>query len=326
MKKTLHKAILLLLLSACAPGAASTPLVHVSPPGPLPSPAASAAPAPAQASPEAASPIPPTTPALSLTQAAASGLCDLGASRLNDWNSSFSPVGPWGAVLCEGDPLLTRVYRLDINVMWRLPAYTLEFAAASERAMLKPFHWSPDGKYLYLAALICCQPESTAGFEDGYSLMRLDLTSGVLVPVLGPLHQRDGFALSFSPGDRYLSYVAPGEIVLVHIVDLLKGGDNIVHLKARYWDAGRFSWSPDGRKLLITAAMPGWTTGEGGFSILLYDLPNQKLRLLVDNDLRQPAPASPQWLNEEEVPLVSLATGAQMMLNVSTQQISARAP
>jgi Tol biopolymer transport system component len=255
-----------------------------------------------------------------LTQTAAAVACDHSASRFNDWTRAFSPTGLWGAVICEND-FRTIVYRLDGSRLWRLPPYRLGTIPPSSADMLLPLHWSVDGKYLYLTVISCCQPQVAAEFEDGAALLRFDLDNGTLVPVLDPFPQGDGYALSFSPGDRTLAYVPPGAITLVHLVDLATGEDDVLHLKEQYWDAGRFSWSPDGKQVVFTAGLPNWVTGEGGFSLLLYDLPNHKLRVVHPDDPNQLATAGPTWLSDREVLLRSVVTGQYMKLDVATGEV-----
>jgi Tol biopolymer transport system component len=126
-----------------------------------------------------------------------------------------------------------------------------------EHTLLKPSHWSPDGKYLYNTihpVSKCCN-----FFESGGVLKGANLVDKTIVDILPDVVPR----ITISPDDRLLAPTTLGSPPDLVIMELTTGDERRIPLDAE--DAGSIVWSPDGDYLVVILAnrtcMPGWEQG-----------------------------------------------------------------
>ena len=262
---------------------------------------------------------------------AAGDICELGINPHQSYKNFFSPDHQWGSVVCDGPKQNTIVFRLDSNQTWVLPSYSLKFKSDSIPSTLMAYHWSKDGKYLYLRPYFCCADGPGLQFTDGYSLLRLNLQTGALETYFQPVANFfEGYAFSFSPDDRYLVYVEREQPRVIFINDLLSGEQKTLTFKTTYSDIGMFAWVPNSYKVIFVAAGSNWSGGQNGFSLFLYDLNLRQLTLLIDNDMRQLSPIGEGvqqdlWISESEIILMDYSSN-YFKLNIYTKELTPYTP
>jgi hypothetical protein len=221
----------------------------------------------------------------------------------------LSPNGQWAATVCEDKGLYTKVFRVDGSASWTLSPLNSEGVAVTENWewYLMPYYWSRNGQYLYLTPIYWGAIDGPGYiFVDGFGLFRLNLYDGRLDQWL-KIKMPDGYAFSFSPDEKWFLYSDPNLSKIIRVRNMISGEMDYLSFKDEYVDAGMFLWTKDSAKVLIVAGISDWVSGDGGFSLLVYDPKEKKLRILIDNDKRKLAPcyynkegivAGP-WLSDE---------------------------
>ena len=122
----------------------------------------------------------------------------------------------------------------------------------------RPFHWSQDGRYLYYTSVI--DYHGGCVYADiGETLDRLDLTDGAVAELPPPQARRN---LAISPDETMMAYMSDATLVVRDLPTAYDGGRSV--LTSIIWrldlavdwpitQASEIVWSPDSRKLLVTA-------------------------------------------------------------------------
>jgi WD40 repeat protein len=124
-------------------------------------------------------------------------------------------------------------------------------------------------------------------FQNSLAIYRIDLRTGKIAATLQPFHGDviPGYAVSFSPSDKYLTYVISDSVRDVHVYNLQTGDIFTITIDTQYDASGKFEWSPDGNKAIFVAAKSGWgseTPINNGISCFLLDLKTRSSNHLFD--------------------------------------------
>lgn len=168
--------------------------------------------------------------------------------------SDISPKGEWLALVCDG---YTKFFRLGGNTLWDVPFYEnfgVQYGVSDGN--LQIFHWSKDGRFVYLVPYFCCADSPQDAFfnyfNKGSALYRLDLQTGRVTITLRPNSIWAGYAIKFSPNDKYLAYIDGEGYGELSIYTLQTGETHQVTFDGFF--GGAFDWSPDSKKVAIVAA------------------------------------------------------------------------
>ena len=268
--------------------------------------------------------VPPqtTAPTLQATSVATTPVPTPDAVRMDIATSSdTSPDGQWVAETTvatpkSGDSYYTNLTITDANrtshwtVVDSWAPYGLGYTVP------RPFHWSNDGKYLYVTNEPA--PDGCALFVNGSDLQRVELSNGQVTQIVEPV----GLWLSLSPDETELAYLSwDGDRPLV-VRDLASGAESAIKLPTggdANWQAGNVVWSPDGNSLVLTIANNPCSTGWAqSTSIVQINLTTLEARPLLENDSRLLVMA--EWPEPSTIVLQD-QNGQQVKMNAATGQI-----
>jgi hypothetical protein len=222
----------------------------------------------------------------------------------------LSPSGAW-AVFFTGDGI--KIVSVYGTKEWQVTFS--ELSGSGGAGTVSVAHWPQDDKYLYI---IPRQDGVDGGYEwfwgwTGTKLIRFDLETGAWSDT------KMGYAFSFSPNDRYLAYRSE---LGIQIYDLQTGQVRVIPIK--YPEYGRFTWSPDGQKILFVATSneTDLENREKGFTALVLDVKTQNLQIVFENNTEFLYPA--EWKDMNNVILEKLfdGFGEQYNLDLNTGVIT----
>ncbi len=197
----------------------------------------------------------------------------------------LSPNGKWVTFVClgEGNPgehSLTKVKSINGSAEWKLVyGKTIGTNKLRSYGNIYPFHWSIDGRYLYLAH--SQDGDGVWSFNNGDGLLRLDLLSGKVTEVL----QYAWYSFSISPKDDLLVYVynhidTLGKPLSIRFLNLITGEKKSIEIEPKFLEAGDFIWSPDQMKLIFSAAEG--ELGDEQLALLEINLESLGSKILMD--------------------------------------------
>lgn len=184
----------------------------------------------------------------------------------------FSPNGQWLTTICSsGGELFLKFIKLNATSSWEVPKMGL-------------FDWSKDGNYVYLIPAYSGDGPSGSAellFNYSSSLSRLDLNDGNITTILRP-NDNGGYTFSFSPENKYLIYSSAVDSSVIHLYTLSSGEDIKFKLEQKYHQVGFYSWSPDGSKVVFSAAGDDWYNFGSSFTLYMVDTKEKVVKLLLN--------------------------------------------
>jgi Tol biopolymer transport system component len=172
----------------------------------------------------------------------------------------------------------------DGTTLWSY-SYDNKFGVLEPAAA--PFHWSKDGKYIYITCYHNPDDSSTKywgnGFYNGDCVFRFDVKTGAsktVVPEIRPGY----YAFSISPDDSKLVYANQSETpVKIKLLDLQTNTENVLYTASKnILDVGSFGWSPQMDKLIFTT-MRMDDQEKRFYKIFVLDLKNLKTKAIVED-------------------------------------------
>ncbi|MEW5872980.1 MAG: hypothetical protein AB1894_27215 [Chloroflexota bacterium] len=212
-------------------------------------------------------------------------------------------------------------------------------------ALLYPYRWTRDGKYVYLYPGFYPGPDGFAtsayfvNFDAYQVLYRLNLETGDLEKILP---RRDGvyYALSLSPDDQFLIYTDTSEPGLLHVLNMLDGSARHITLDAGAFVTGRFAWRSDSAKVVFASGYEkvgdDWNDNVSAASIYALSVKTMHAQLILSKDPRilvpdfecKPLSGCSAWLDENTIYLYPLSSefacsDARFTLNIQTGYLAA---
>jgi hypothetical protein len=170
------------------------------------------------------------------------------------WETYESPNGVWTAKIFphDGDTTFeTRISNSTKSVKWvvRLTSDEITKISSSTKGILRPRHWSNDGKYVYLA--VSSWGDGPVFFCEGIQLRKFELLTGKFIDFHTEI--QGCFDYSFSPDDGQLAYIVQFQKPLVlHILNIQTENEQQITISEKYDQAGCLIWSPDQNQLIFT--------------------------------------------------------------------------
>jgi WD40 repeat protein len=176
------------------------------------------------------------------------------------------------------------IVSVDGTQLWTY-SYENKFDAGEPGA--NPFHWSNDGKYIYMTCYHGPDDGSTKFFgndlKDGDCVFRFDVDTGEVVEIVPEI--RPGYyAFSISPNDNLLVYANQTETpVQIKLLDLNSNKEKVLFTADdEILEAGNFGWSPDLSKLIFST-MKIINDKERAYSIRILDLESLETQVIIEN-------------------------------------------
>jgi hypothetical protein len=265
------------------------------------------------------------------TVAAYGAICDLPDSN---YYYEISPDGLWIAMVCEGKNGELGSYLRVVSIQGS-GKWTIFFDDYSKGlkdpdiGYLHPYHWSRNGKNLYITA-----PSRISGccWMGGWLLLtRLNLENGrqtTIANYASDGHGPAGADFSISSSERYVLYTPQNGII--YILDLLTWKQKAIELKFENTGAGETLMSNDDRKIiLIIRQYPEGTHGELSDltygSLVLLDLETGSQKILLSGYEFSDTPKPFGWKDDANAWLchdMSCDKRNLLLLNIYTGELT----
>lgn len=247
------------------------------------------------------------------------------SSRAHSPDRYYSLEKNWYVAYCEYPDThfnYTAIIKADNSTRWEVPFYETWGSQQISDAWpdgikdgeMSLFAWSPDEKYVFLNPYFCCLDGPGMMFVAGYGLFQLDLATGTIAQIDG-----GSAAFALSPDTKKLArYDYDAKQV---IIQNLETGNNVTFkINPQFEIVGIFNWSPDGDKVVFSAADENWFDEASGFTVYLIDLNKRNIRQL----LYEPPHyyVAIEWSTNEEIIIAEATYPPQYKFNITTDQLS----
>jgi hypothetical protein len=226
----------------------------------------------------------------------------------------------------------TLVTSTDHSQSWTIQHHDFDYSEIDRPdAMMSTYHWSIDGKYVYLHPLYYPGP---SGFTDSaflrthvISLYRLHLETGDFELVLAD-GQFGAFAIS--PNDQYLIYSEEAQPYVIHIKDLENNQDSQIGIDETVMATGAFIWNTDSTKVVFFS---GYKNGDeyrvddlSSVSIFVLDLESMNIKEVVSKDARILSPdqcseEDDYWIDQNTLCLYSIGVSQNTIAQIYSLDI-----
>ncbi len=237
--------------------------------------------------------------------------------RPKNWSELWTP----GVV--DWKTRYTGLVKNDLSKTWIIPHDEYDGLVIDRpNAWLYPYHWTRDGKYVYLLPQYY---PGGSGFPTSASIMggprelyRFNLESGGLETIFS-YREHVFYSLSLSPDDQFLIYVDSSAPNIVHVVNMIDGDDRHIILDDDIAFTGSFAWGPDGTKVVFAAGYKkdsdDWQDDAASASLYVLTIKNMHAHIFLFKDPRILLPQHEcdshgcveKWLDENTLYLVPRA-------------------
>jgi hypothetical protein len=233
------------------------------------------------------------------------------------WQGSISPDGRWAAIVCFGysDGISHYIHAVNLltGVEWdvqpELPEFFVDYFTPI------PFHWSRDGKYLFIVIEIS---EESHGYGHDASVIRLDLMTGKQEMLMEIEDQYTLYSFTFSDDDQFLLSISQSDPANLTIKNLKSLDEQKIPLGDQFAVAGNALLSPEGSKVVFDVRL-GFLDMSGPID---YE-ERAKLDTIGWVDLGQPDVVTivpPEKLPEYGLDLVKWADDENIMMKNDDEQ------
>jgi WD40 repeat protein len=241
--------------------------------------------------------------------------CDTAIDR------SYSPDGNWVAIQCVNP--ITEIYNLNNpSLVWSLKyneIFGLEDEYTNQFFYIIPWHWSVDGRYLYLSIHPCCMDGGCPEYYVVAALVRLDLITGEVTQTLRPGEDNMLYGFSFSEGDTYLAYWRTWiEYPVLNIQNLVTGEEQHISLGEQYSEVGDVVWSPDKSQIVFSARNMDYCENMM-FYLVMMDLSDLSQRVLWEGPDVGYHPV--EWTEDNHIILTALHSSGYVSMDLTTLEI-----
>ena len=255
------------------------------------------------------------------TVAALGTICQPPAS---DYLAKMSPDGQWVAMECEGvdggvDSYL-QIVSLQGNKKWGI--HYADYAKGTyydRNNMIRPTHWSKDGKYLYVTSEDTGSGCCWIGWD--VLIVRLNLENGQPTTIANTIGETD-MNISFSSSERYMLYIPQDGKNSLYIWDTQTAQQKVVDLEDTRAGAGYSLMSDDNQKIiLILRDYPKANQGDTTYaSFVIVDLKSGLQKKLLSDIEYEKIPLPVRWQDNDHVLLQK--DNELLLLNINTGELS----
>lgn len=265
-----------------------------------------------------------------ISQSTIVGMAELFKATCNpsdyEFHNEFSPDGNWNAVVCRGKEGIVDSYVRVVNTQGNKDWYVFyaDYLKVAEPYGYEfyPFHWSKDGKYLYVTSGSrfsgCCW------IGGDLLLARLNLETGQQTEIVNYLNSDDpivGVDFSISANDRYVLYYPQDGKHNLYILDLYTWKQRAIRINFKIAGAGHSQMSKDEKKVIIMlrecSEIHNCDLTFG--SLLLINLENGSQHKLISGFLFEDTPKPVSWIDDNHVLLERNNTF--LILDINTSKI-----
>lgn len=232
----------------------------------------------------------------------------------NTWTDSWTP-----GVLDFGTRY-TQIINVHNSKSWIIQHNTFDYSIIDRPdALLAPFHWTEDGKFLYLYPARF--PSGSGGADSRMlkdlidDLYRINLETGKFELIIA---RNQYNALALSPDNKHLAYSEQRTPDIVHIKNMETGSDLQVKLNEDIIVAGRFVWNSESTKVVFAVGyskpiehIQDDLTGTAIFVLTLKDMHVKKI-LAKDARIFLPDPCFDNAYWSDEKTLCLYATNEEL--------------
>jgi hypothetical protein len=230
----------------------------------------------------------------------------------------------------------TQLIKTDLSQSWVIQHDSFNYSEMDRPdALLVPFRWTEDGKYLYV------YPDYYPGPSGGSasrilrtgvsSLYRINLENGDFGPATPNNHYS---SMEISPDDRFLVYSDWDEPDRIHVWNLESAKDMSVKLNQDVMASGGFVWNSKSEIVVFVAAQ-GSDDHESredmaGTSVFVLTIENMNVEEILSEDPRLFIPADcfdgNYWLDENTMCLYSIndnldSWNKYFSINIKTREV-----
>jgi hypothetical protein len=186
----------------------------------------------------------------------------------------------------------TQIIKTDLSQTWTIQHNTFDYSKIDRPdALLSPYHWSTDGKYLYLYPQYYPGgsgfPQSAFLYAHVGSLYRINLETGEFTLFLKADQYVD---LAFSPNDQFLAYSERERPDVIHIRNMETENDLQIKLNEDVLASGAFIWYSDSTKVIFFAGYEkqsdNWQDNLSGTAIFVLSPKNMNVQKILAKDAR----------------------------------------
>jgi WD40 repeat protein len=240
-----------------------------------------------------------------------------------DYFVKMSPDGQWIAMECEGvdggvDSYL-QVVSLQGNKKWSI--HYADYAKGTyydRNNMIRPAHWSKDGKYLYVTSEDTGSGCCWIGWD--VLIVRLNLENGQQTTIANTIGETD-MNISFSSSERYMLYIPQDGKNNLYIWDTETAKQKVVNLEDTHAGAGHTLMSDDTQKIiLILRDYPKENQGDTtDASLVIVDLKSGLQKKLLSDIGYEKIPIPVHWQDNDHVFVEK--DNELLLLNINTGEL-----
>jgi hypothetical protein len=172
------------------------------------------------------------------------------------------------------------ILKSDGTLLWTF-SYDNKFGVEEPGA--HPFHWSQDGKYIYITCHHGPHDSSNkyrgSHFKDGDCVIRIDVDTGKVAEIIPDMYP-GYYAFAISPDDKQLVYANQNETpVKIKLLDLVTLEERVLFTNDEtILEVGSFGWSPKMDRLIFSTL-----DTKDPNSIFTLELRNLEIQPIVNN-------------------------------------------
>lgn len=233
----------------------------------------------------------------------------------------YSSSKNWYAAYCDHSETgrsYTAIINAENTVRWEVPFYeTWGIQKKSDthpngimEGQMNVVAWSIDEKYVFLETYYCCLDGPGIEFSAGFGLYQLELGSGKIARIESGSLSPDGYSLIFHDDNNYQ----------VIVKNLKTGQTTPFRINKGFENAGIFQWSPDGSKIVFSAADENWFETDASFTMYLVDINKNTIRKMLYDPLHRYVAL--KWLSEKEILLEGYRSSDDYVFNIETSKLT----
>ena len=230
----------------------------------------------------------------------------------------------------------TQIIKTDLSTTWTIQHDTFDYSKIDRpNALMMPFLWTADGRYLYLYLNYYPDPDGgpQSEFFRSYinDLYRLNLETGEFKLFL---KSNQFSALAFSPNDQVIAYSGQDEPDVIHIRNMETETDLQVKLNEDIVASGAFTWNSESTKVVFFVGYGKQEEGDdpqadlSGTAIFILTPQNMHVQKILAKDPRTFIPISYNcsdngvWIEDDTICLYSINNELESWNNIFTLNIN----